>query len=63
MGGFHLIDVYSPENDEFLEAIEEEYDYYIWEEQEHEYTKRMYDFGVEHLSELPCREMNKEKKK
>ncbi len=57
-----MIDVYSPENDEFLQGIEEEYDYYIWEEQEYQYTKRMYDFGVEHLAELAYKEMNKERK-
>ncbi len=57
------MDVYSPDNDQFLEAITEQYDYYIWEEQEYQYTKRMYEFGVEHLAELPYREMNKEKKK
>lgn len=57
------MDVYSPDNDQLLEAITEEYDYYMWEEQEHEYTKRMYEFGVEHLAELAYREMNKERKK
>lgn len=51
-----MIDVYSPKNDKFLEEIEEEYKLHIWEEQDYEENKYMYEYDLEHLEDLAKRE-------
>lgn len=49
-------DIYSVEYNEFLEAVEEEYDWYCWEEQDYVEGKLMYEYGLEGLQELAVRE-------
>lgn len=49
-------DIYLPENDKILEKIEEEYDWYCWEEKDFQEGKLMYEYGLEGLQELAVRE-------
>lgn len=49
-------DIYNPEMDSFLEAIEKEREYYIWEEQEYAENKLYYEYHLEYLDELPTKE-------
>lgn len=51
-----MLDVYVSENDEYLESIEDEYDWYCWEEQDFMENRVMYENGLEHLEELPSKE-------
>jgi hypothetical protein len=49
-------DVYLPESDEYLESIEEEYDWYCWEEEDWSENRCFYENDLEHLEELPSKE-------
>ncbi len=53
------MDVYGPENDEYLGQIEEEYDWYCWEEQEFMENRVLYENDLEHLEELPQKEKHR----
>lgn len=52
-------DEYLPENDEYLDQIEEEYDWYCWEEQDFRENRVVYDNGLECLMELPSKEKHR----
>lgn len=53
------MDVYSPDSDEYLESIEEEYDWYCWEEQDFMENGVFYENGLEYLMELPSKEKHR----
>ena len=50
-----LVDLYNQESSEYFDKIEEEYKHYIWEEQDAEENKWLYEYGLEHLEELSKR--------
>lgn len=50
----NLTDLYNDED--LVNKMEEEYQYYIWEEQDYKETKLMYEYGLEGLEELPTKE-------
>lgn len=49
----------SPENDEYLESIEEEYDWFCWEEADYTENKLFYEYDgsamLRNLEELPSK--------
>lgn len=50
-----LVDLYNQESSEYFDKIEEEYKHYIWEEQDYQENKWLYEYGLEHLEELSKR--------
>lgn len=53
------MDVYDHQNDEYLEQVEEDYDWYSWEEQDFMENRVMYWNGLEYLMELPTKEKHR----
>jgi len=52
-------DEYLPENDEYLQSIEYDYDWYCWEEQDFMENRVVYENGLEYLMELPSKEKHR----
>lgn len=51
-----LADLYNKTSSSYFDKIEEEYKLHIWEEQDYEENKYMYEYDLEHLEDLAKRE-------